>query len=136
MMSRVYLLLLVLVVACSSNEGEEAKPAPQVEPVMESTDSGAAVDSGAVEQAVEKASEELASASASADSLSSVSCSLGKDERTLASVVKEGGSGCDVQYTKWGEMQVIGGAFHQMEFCNSLIQNVRGNLEASGFSCQ
>lgn len=132
-MSKLYLFVLLFVVACSSNESKEtAQPVPEAAPVVESSNTGTPIVDNRVEEAVAKASE----AAPTGESLSSVSCTLNNDTRTIASVAKEGSGGCDVQYTKWGETNVIGGAFNQMEFCTSLIQNVRGNLEAAGFTCQ
>lgn len=63
-----------------------------------------------------------------------VTCKSGSDERTLEISKKD--EGCAVHYTKFGEAQEIGAAQADQTFCQKLVDKVRDNLEAAGFTCK
>lgn len=64
-----------------------------------------------------------------------VTCSKGKDERTL-SVVKPEAGGCEVSYSKFGEAQTVASAKGDASYCESVVAKIKGNLETSGYTCQ
>jgi hypothetical protein len=62
-----------------------------------------------------------------------IECKSGTDVRKLIIVDKD--AGCEVEYTKFGESKVIGGAQYERDICTNVVAKVRATLETSGFSC-
>ena len=62
-----------------------------------------------------------------------IECKSGTDVRKL--IIKDKGSGCEVEYTKFGDTKVIGGAQYERDICTNVVGKVRGTLEGAGFTC-
>ncbi|MEQ1878657.1 MAG: hypothetical protein ABL958_18585 [Bdellovibrionia bacterium] len=62
-----------------------------------------------------------------------IECKSGTDVRKL--VIIDKGAGCEVEYTKFGDTKVIGGAQFERDICTNVVGKVRGTLEGAGFSC-
>lgn len=63
-----------------------------------------------------------------------VKCTSGSDERLLTVNPKDGG--CELQYTKAGELKVIATQASGDGRCVEVMGNVRKNLEGAKFNCQ
>lgn len=63
-----------------------------------------------------------------------VKCTSGSDERLLTINPKDGG--CELQYTKAGQMNVIATQISGDGRCVEVMGNVRKNLEGAQFTCQ
>jgi len=151
------LIALLGFVACSSAKKDDAKEmvAQAETAASDSSDEAKAAYEKAqkeAEEAAQKAAAEAQDAGqAAADSADSsftgnfgpyegtekskTTCTNGDDVRTIA-VLDGANGGCGVVYNKNGEDRTIAKADYQMDFCPSVQEKVKGNLEAAGFTCQ
>ncbi len=60
-------------------------------------------------------------------------CKLGIDERILEN--KQNGAGCELKYTRFNEAKVIAYSTSGPDHCLKVQDQVKANLEKSGFSC-
>lgn len=63
-----------------------------------------------------------------------MTCSLSGDERVIE-VVKKNDSECEVHYTKFGTTSKIAEAQNGADYCDTVRDKVKGNLEAASFEC-
>jgi len=64
----------------------------------------------------------------------SLSCSLGKDSRTIT--IQKGDKRCEVHYTKDGQLSNVAWGEKTPSICKDVFENVRSNLEKGNFKCQ
>ncbi len=62
-----------------------------------------------------------------------IECKSGTDTRKIVTKAKD--AGCEVEYTKFGDTKVLGGAQNDKTVCTNVVDKVRATLEASGFTC-
>lgn len=118
-------ILILAVGACSSKKKEEVKEdtvATQEE----------VVETAAPEEATKEAAEEVAATTSSAATLT---CNNGDDSRTI-DVVSTGETSCEVNYSKFGNTEKVAWAENDSGWCPKIQDNIRGNLEGAGFTCQ
>ena len=60
-------------------------------------------------------------------------CLVGKDKRTVTLDKKE--KGCEVNYQKFGEIKQVAWAENTPAICDRAFNNIRSNIEKSGFKC-
>lgn len=63
----------------------------------------------------------------------SMSCSLGKDSRTIT--IQKGDKRCEVHYTKQGQSNQVAWGEKTPSICDNVFDNVRTNIEKGGFKC-
>ena len=90
-----------------------------------------AVDEGAKQAKVEKKIEKKAEKK-QADA-KAYTCLVGKDERLVILDKKE--KRCEVNYTKFGDQQQVAWAEATPSICDDAFNNIRSNIEGSGFKC-
>ena len=115
----------------------DAKPAATTatKPAAAAATKSAATAAAEAEAEDEAEAAKAASKARLADTLSdTIECKSGTDIRKLVTIGKDGG-GCEVEYTKFGDTKVIGGAQYDKDVCVSVVAKVRATLETSGFSC-
>lgn len=61
-------------------------------------------------------------------------CLVGKDQRTVTMDKKE--KRCEVNYTKFGDIQQVAWAEATPSICDRAFNNIRSNIEGSGYKCQ
>lgn len=64
-----------------------------------------------------------------------VTCSYGEVQRVLENKFSDNG-GCEVLYTKDGSTSSIATAQNELDYCQSVVDKVAGNLTNAGFNCQ
>lgn len=62
-------------------------------------------------------------------------CKNGVNVRTVRVHKPEGSENYSITYTKGGADQVVGSG-KNFEFCKSVAQNIRANLQKQGWSCR
>lgn len=122
---------LAFVTACgSSKKKEETTAAPAAAPTQ-----SAPVTETKVEKTKGEKKMTRPTKTAVADpNAKDVKCTSGSDERLLTVNPKD--SGCELQYTKAGEMKVIATQVSGDGRCVEVMDNVRKNLEGANFTCQ
>ncbi len=65
----------------------------------------------------------------------SVTCSKGNDVRTVSNLKRASG-GCEVEYVKFGEKNIVASAASDLGHCMKIMERIEGKLKASGYSCQ
>ena len=63
----------------------------------------------------------------------SYTCLVGKDERLITLDRQE--KRCEVHYTKEGDRQQVAWAETTQDICDRAFNNIRSNIEGSGFKC-
>lgn len=69
----------------------------------------------------------------SAPKAGTIECKLGTDVRQIE--VKSVGSGCEVEYTKFGSSNVVANAQHELGHCSRVAERIKGKLQGHGFTC-
>lgn len=61
-------------------------------------------------------------------------CLRSSDTR-IVSVLDRTGGGCGTVYTKHGDKQTVAMANFDMNYCDKVFENIKGNLSSAGFDC-
>lgn len=129
------ILSLFVVTGCGSSKSESestmSDKAEQMESKSEEMMDKAEDKAEEMAEEAEEAAEEMVSEATTAKSFS---CSLGSDERSIEIVEGENPK-CEVFYTKNGERLSIAKANWDASYCDKVANQVKGNLENAGFSC-
>lgn len=113
------LVCAAFMAGCASKKKvEEAAPAPAAQGKKAT---------GAATKAATKAVSDMKTST-------ETSCKSGSDTRVLA--VKVAGSGCELHYTKFGETNSVASSQNGTEYCQSVLERIKGKLEGAGFTCQ
>lgn len=96
---------------------------------QKSVDEGAKV--AKVEKKVEKKTEKKAEKKVAQDK--AYTCLVGKDQRLITLDHRE--KRCEVNYTKFGDTQQVAWAEATPTICSDAFQNIRSNIEGSGYRC-
>lgn len=70
----------------------------------------------------------------SPESARTLSCEKGKDQRSVKIETK--GSGCEVQYTKFGQNKVVASSSNGTKHCEDSLAHIEKNLTSAGFTCR
>lgn len=65
----------------------------------------------------------------------SVTCTKGKESRSIESRMAEKG-GCAVIYTKGGEAQTVASGKAGSSYCGQVVEKMKGKLLAAGWTCE
>jgi hypothetical protein len=76
-----------------------------------------------------------APAKAAKASSASVNCTSNKETRTIAVVAADGG-GCETVYSKGTNVQSVANAKTDMSYCETKLNQIRDNLQKSGWKCE
>ncbi len=125
---------LAFVTACgSSKKKEETTTAPAATPAAP-TQSATVAETKVEKTKGEKKMTRPTKTAVADPNAKDVKCTSGSDERLLTVNPKDGG--CELQYTKAGEMKVIATQVSGDGRCVEVMGNVRKNLEGANFTCQ
>lgn len=117
------MIVSLFVVGCSSKKKEvETTVNEEVQQVQEAAEEKVEEVKTTVEETVD------------AEATSKLTCSVGSDERTVE-IIEGDSPKCEVFYTKNGERLSIARANWDVAYCTKVLNQVKGNLENAGFSC-
>lgn len=128
---------LAFVTSCGSTQKKEEAAAPVVAtptPTATPAQSVPAKETKAEKTKGEQKMTRPTQTAAADPNAKEVKCTSGSDERLLSINPKDGG--CELQYTKAGEMKVIATQISGDTRCVEVMDKVRKNLEGANFTCQ
>lgn len=117
-MKRITWLLVVALTGCSSTK----LATPTASPAEKKTPEAAASPS---------VGKPISPANAAPAALT---CKAGKDIRVLEKSEKN--AGCELKYTKFGETNVVASSAAGGSHCDKIRDQIRSNLEKSGYKCE
>lgn len=82
-----------------------------------------------------KNSKQSSAAAVASASASKLTCTSGKEVRTLE-IKSETGKACDLIYTKGGESKSLASAKSDTAYCQKIIEKVSKNLSSAGYKCE
>ncbi len=129
-----------LMVGCSTSPVRSGASDPKADAKKVETDAKAKVDATAKDAKnatipEKPMGEKTPTSGVTAVGDATVTCSSGKEERVLS--LKQSDTGCELQYTKGGETKTIAQSARKgSEYCGTVLNKTKTNLEGSGYKCQ
>lgn len=141
MIKNIILLSSFIIFATACSGGAKKSDADSSQPIVEAgaqkADSKAAAsDKKSNAKSAAKPTSKVSNISGSP----SLTCKMGSETRTITKAITPnpaaGEDICQVVYTKDGQDNTIANAKHELAYCDKIVNQVRGNLENAGWTCQ